>query len=256
MNEKVNSGVDKTLSVLEAVAQHARGLSLAELVRMTGIAKTTAFRILEILSAREFLACNRESGRYTIGIKALEIGLRGLVGQDIVEVSVPYLQELSAVLGETSFLAVYNEGDVVYLYKAEGTASIQTTARLGSRRPAYCTALGKAMLANLPVEAGDRVFEKELPRLTDKTVTDRLGLYEEFARIRSQGYAIDDEGVERGLYCLAVPIYDYTGKVVAAISVSGPVKRMQDNREAVVEALRQAGAAISRRLGFVAAMRR
>ncbi len=256
MSEKVNSGVDKTLNVLEAVAQNAKGLSLAELVKTTGIAKTTAFRILEILAAREYVTRNAENERYTIGIKAVEVGLSGLAGQDLVDVSMPYLQELSATLGETSFLAVYNEGEVVYLYKAEGTGSIQTTARLGSRRPSYCTALGKAMLANLPIEASDRLFEKELPRLTDKTVTDRLKLYEEFARIRREGYAIDDEGVERGLYCLAVPIYDYTGNVVAAISVSGPVKRMQEGRVKLVEALKQAGSTISRRLGFVVTMRR
>ena len=255
MSEKINSNVDKTLSVLEAVAQNSKGLSLADLVKSVGIPKTTAFRILEILSVREYVTWNKENEKYYIGIKALEIGISGLIGQDIVDVSIPYLQELSMTVGETSFLAVYNNGDVVYLYKAEGTSSIQTTARLGSRRPAYCTALGKVILASLPIEETDRVFEKKLGKFTEKTVIDRIRLYEEFAHIRTDGYSVDDEGVEYGLYCLAVPIYNYTGGVIAAISVSGPIKRLNENKEKVIQELRNVGGVISKRLGYVKAMK-
>lgn len=255
MSEKINSNVDKTLSVLEAVAQNSKGLSLVDLVKSVGIPKTTAFRILEILSARDYVTWNKENEKYYIGIKALEIGISGLIGQDIVDVSIPYLQELSMTVGETSFLAVYNNCDVVYLYKAEGTSSIQTTARLGSRRPAYCTALGKVILANLPIEETDRVFEKKLEKFTEKTVIDRIRLYEDFAHIRTDGYSIDDEGVEYGLYCLAVPIYNYTGGVIAAISVSGPIKRLNENKEKVVEELKKVGRVISKRLGYVNAMK-
>lgn len=255
MNEKVNSSVDKTLNVLEAVAGNAKGLSLAELVKLVGIPKTTAFRILDLLAARDYVTWNKENERYYIGIKALEIGISGLIGQDVVDVSIPYLQELSTSVGETSFLAVYNNGDVVYLYKAEGRGSIQTTAQLGSRRPAYCTALGKVILANLSIEETDRVFERKLTKFTEKTIIDRVKLYEEFAKIRANGYAVDDEGVEYGLYCMAVPIYNYTGSVVAAISVSGPIRRLNESQEKVIEELKDVGATISRRLGFVVAMR-
>jgi DNA-binding IclR family transcriptional regulator len=255
MSEKFNSNIDKTLNVLEAVAQNAGGLSLADIVKSVGLPKTSTFRILEILSAREYLSWNKDNERYSIGIKALEIGISGMIGQDVVDVSIPYLQGLSAAVGETSFLAVYNDGDVVYLYKAEGTASIQTIARLGSRRPAYCTALGKVILAHLAIEETERVFERKLAKFTEKTVTDRVRLYEEFAHVRSRGYAIDDEGIECGLYCLAVPIHNYTGAVIAAISVSGPIKRVHENQERVVAQLKTVGETISRRLGYVPAMK-
>ena len=251
MSEKVNSNIDKTLSVLEAVSQNAKGVSLADIVKIVGLPKTTTFRILEILSAREYVAWNADNERYSIGIKALEIGISGLIGLDIVDVSIPYLQDLSTTVGDTSFLAVYNNGDVVYLYKAEGTASIQTTARLGSRRPAYCTALGKVILAYQPIEETDRVLEKKRMKFTEKTVVDRIKLYEEFASIRRDGYSVDDEGIEYGLYCMAVPIYNYTGNVVAAISVSGPTRRIQENREKIIGELKNVGATISRRLGYV-----
>ncbi len=255
MNEKLNSSIDKTLSVLEFIAQNAKGVSLADIVKSVAIPKTTAFRILEILAARDYVTWNQENEKYCIGIKTLEIGITGLIGQDLVDVSIPYLQELSLSVGETSFLAVYNNGDVVYLYKAEGTSSILTTARLGTRRPAYCTALGKVILANLPIEESDRVFAKKLSKFTEKTVTERIKLYEEFSNTRINGYAIDDEGIEYGLYCLAVPIYNYTGGVIAAISVSGPIKRICENREKIVDELKNVGGSISRRLGYVKAMK-
>lgn len=258
MNEKLNSGIDKTLLILEFIATNPKGVSLADIVKSIGVAKTSAFRILEVLLSREYVTRDTESEKYFIGMKTLEIGLSGLIGQDIVEISIPYLRELATTVGETSFLAVYNSGDVVYLYKAEGTKSIVTTATLGSRRPAYSTALGKAILANLPIEECDRIFEKPLEKLTDKTVVERIRLLEEFADVRHNGYAVDDEGIEHGLCCLAVPLYNYTGRVVAAISVSGPVRRMDGDgdRERIVAALQQVGGTISRRLGYVKAMRR
>ena len=98
--ERLSSSVDKTLSILECISQHAKGLSLAEVVRLVGIPKTTAHRILEILLAREYVIWHKDSEQYSIGIKTLEIGLSGLIGQDIVEVSIPYLRELSEKIGE------------------------------------------------------------------------------------------------------------------------------------------------------------
>jgi DNA-binding IclR family transcriptional regulator len=255
MTEKINTGVDRTLNILEFVAQHGRPVSLAEVAKGVDMPKTTAHRILEILAGRDYVEWHADSEKFTLGLKALEVGVSGLVGLDIVDVAIPYLQELSAAVGETSFLGVYNNGDIVYLYKAEGTGAIQTTARLGSRRPAYCTALGKVILANLPVEDADRVLDKKLIRFTERTVVDRVKLYEEFARTRSTGYAIDDEGIEVGLYCLAVPIYNYTGSVVGAISISGPTARMLEQWDRMIDALKGAGEMISRRLGYVRAMR-
>jgi DNA-binding IclR family transcriptional regulator len=254
--EKLNSGIDKTLSILEFISQNSRGVSLADIVKSVGIPKTTAFRILGILLAREYVTWDQDNEKYAIGLKTLEIGLSGLIGQNIVEISIPYMQELSSTFGETSFLAVYNSGDVVYLYKVDGTKSVATRCTLGSRRPAYCTGLGKAILANLPAEESDRIFEKPLEKLTDKTIVDRIRLHEEFARIRLNGYAIDDEGIEYGLYCMAVPVFDYTGRVVAAISVSGPIERMTENREKIIEKLQSTGGMVSRRLGYVKSIRR
>jgi DNA-binding IclR family transcriptional regulator len=255
MAEKLNSSIDKTLSILEFISRNPGSVSLADIVRSVGLPKTTVFRMLGALLAREYVTWDADAEKYSIGLKTLEIGLSGLIGQNVVEISIPYMRELSSAVGETSFLAVYNNGDVVYLYKVEGTQSMVTHCTLGSRRPAYCTALGKAILANLPIEEAERVFEKPLEKLTDKTIVDRVRLLEEFARIRMNGVAVDDEGIDYGLLCLAVPIHDYTGRAVAAISVSGPVQRMNEGRESIVEKLQSVGDQVSRRLGYIKAMK-
>jgi DNA-binding IclR family transcriptional regulator len=255
MAEKLNSSIDKTLSILEFISRNPGSVSLADIVRSVGLPKTTVFRMLGVLLAREYVTWDADTEKYAIGLKTLEIGLSGLIGQNVVEISIPYMRELSSAVGETSFLAVYNNGDVVYLYKVEGTQSMVTHCTLGSRRPAYCTALGKVILANLPIEEADRIFEKPLEKLTSKTIVDRVRLLEEFARIRMNGVAVDDEGIDYGLLCLAVPIYDYTGRTVAAISVSGPVQRMNESRERIVEKLQSAGDQVSRRLGYIKAMK-
>jgi DNA-binding IclR family transcriptional regulator len=254
MIEKLHSGTDKTLSILEFISMNPRGVSLAEIVKSVGMPKTTVFRIMGVLLAREYVNLDEDSGKYSIGLKTLEIGLSGLIGQNIVEISIPYMRTLSSSIGETTFLAVYNNGDVVYLYKVEGTQSVVTHCTLGSRRPAYCTALGKAILANLPIEESERIFEKTLEKLTDKTIVDRIRLNEEFAGIRQDGYAVDDEGIEYGLYCVAVPIHDYTGRVAGAISISGPIARMIANRKKIIDELQSNGGTISRRLGYVKAV--
>ena len=149
------------------------------------------------------------------------------------------------------FLGVYNSSHVVYLYKSEGTLSIQTTAKLGARLPAYCTGIGKALLAFQPLEEIDRVLDKPLIKYTEKTVIDRMKLYEILADIRLKGYSLDDEENEEGLTCIARPIFNYTGNVIGAISVAGPTHRMLPKMERVNDELAYVCLHISRRLGYL-----
>ena len=165
--------------------------------------------------------------------------------------AIPYLQELSTATGETSFLGVYNNGDIVYLYKAEGTGSIRIRRLPGSRRAGILHRAGQGHPGQSAVEEADRVLENKLVRFTERTVVKRVKLNDEFAKARNDGYAVDDEGIEYGLYCLAVPLYNYTGAVVGAISVSGPSKRMLEQWNSTIVALKHAGDVISRRLGYV-----
>lgn len=245
------SGVDKVLTLLEEISEHSDGISLAELVKRTGIAKTTAFRTLETLRQRQYVMQDSGTERYHLDLKSLELGIKGLMNVNLVEVSIPYLKTLSAKTSETCFLGVYNAGHVVYLYKSEGTLAIQTHARLGARLPAYSTGIGKALLAFQPLEEIDRVLSEPLVPFTDNTVTERVALYEMLADIRLKGFSLDNEESEEGLTCVARPVFNYTGGVIGALSVAGPTHRMQRKIAEVNEELEQACLLISRRLGFI-----
>lgn len=252
MTDQINSSnIDKTLTILEAISDCSEGISLAELVKKTKIAKTTAFRILEALKGREYVAFDNISERYLLDIKSLELGIKGLMNVNLVEVSIPYLKTLSSTINETCFLGVYNHGYVIYLYKSEGTMSIQTNARLGSRMPAFCTGIGKALLAYQPLEEIDRVLSEPLIQYTDSTVVDPIELYNILAKIRVDGYSFDHEENEVGLTCVAKPIFNYTGNVIGAISVAGPTYRMEKKLDMVIMNLQNICNTISRRLGYI-----
>lgn len=251
-NESMNSSnIDKVLTILEEISNHSDGISLAELVKQTDIPKTTAFRILETLKERQYVTLDAITERYILDLKSLELGMKGLMNVNLVEVAIPYLKKLSSKTSETCFLGVYNAGFVVYLYKSEGTLSIQTNAKLGARLPAFCTGIGKALLAFQPQEEIDRVLNEPLPRFTERTIVDRVVLYETLADIRLKGCSLDNEENEEGLTCVARPVFNYTGSVVGAISVAGPTHRMLRKIDEVSEELAQVCSLISRRLGHI-----
>lgn len=251
-----NSSVDRALQLLEAIAINKGGITLAELAKELQLPKSTAHRLLETLKSRNYIEFEPGSEKYSIGLKAVEVGVSGLTNLGVVDVAVHYLWDLALTTGETSFLGVFNEGEIVYLYKTEGTQSIRTTAQLGSRKPVHCTALGKAILSSYSLEEVDRILEtKGMERFTEHTITDRQKFHEELSKTRIQGYAVDDEEIEVGLTCLAVPVFNYTGRVIGAISIAGPTLRMVQNRGAFTEKLMETALQISRRLGYVPSMR-
>ncbi|MBP1934559.1 IclR family transcriptional regulator [Ammoniphilus resinae] len=251
-----SSSVDKALAILEYISIGRNGVSLAELVKALDMPKTTVFRLLETLKSRGYVELLPQSDLYSLGLKAIDLGASALGNREIVDVSAPYLREIAETTGETSFLGVYNEGEVVYLYKAEGTRSIRISSQLGSRRPVHCTGLGKAILSAFPLEEVDRIlFEKGMPKYTESTITTLREYHEELSQIRSLGVAKDAEELEQGLSCFAAPIFNFTGYVVGAICISGPTERIEASRQLLIKALREACQQISRRLGFVPTMR-
>lgn len=251
-----NSSIDRALSLLEVVASRVGGITLADIVKEMDIPKTTAFRMLDVLKQRGYVAWEPNGEKYSIGLKMLETGVSGLIRIEVVDAAIPYLADITQTTGETSFLAAFNEGEVVYLYKIESSNSIRTSAQLGARRPAHCSGLGKAILSALSLEEVDRIIEvKGLERKTANTITNRLQLHEELSLSRVRGYAVDNEEGEEGLTCYAVPIFNYSGRVVGAISCAGPTKRVISNNEFILEKVMESGSQISRRLGFVPSMR-
>ncbi|WP_408008335.1 IclR family transcriptional regulator [Pseudalkalibacillus sp. A8] len=252
-----NSAVERALTILELISSKEGPVGVGEIAQELELAKSTTHRILEALKSKQFVEQIEATEKYQIGLKAIEIGMSSLTKWNLVDITAPYLKQLASDLNETAFLGVYDNGEIVYVYKAEGKQSVSTNAQLGTRKPVHCTGLGKSIVSNFQIEEVDHILtEKGMPKYTDKTITDRQKYLEELSEIRQRGYAMDDEEVEEGLTCFAVPIFNYTGNAIAAISVAGPTERILNKKDQVIESLKSVNTFVSTRLGFVPAMRK
>jgi DNA-binding IclR family transcriptional regulator len=223
--------VDRALAALEVLANRSSECSLAELCSALGLHKSTVHRLMMVLEQHRLVDKNPETGRYRLGLKLFEFGSKAIAALDPRRQARPYLDRLQRELGETVFFCILDEGQVLYLDKVESQQSIRTACTVGSRAPAYCTAVGKAMLAELPdAEVNDIVRRWGLKPITANTITTVAGLKAELRAVRSRGYAIDNEEKEEGLRCVSAAVLGNSGKLLAAISVSGPAFRITEER--------------------------
>ena len=206
-----------------------------------------------VLESAHFVEGNAVTGKYHLGSRIMELGLSAVSQLDVYDVAQPHLRSLVEETGEIH-PAVLREGEVVSLSDVESRQTVKTPRTAGSRSPAHCTALGKALLAFCPAEQLQDFFRgRTFKAYTHKTLTTAAQLRAELSRVRERGYAADDEELERGLRCLGAPVRDSSGAVIAAISISGPVFRIDPNRlltlpAAVIRAADQVSALLGYRL--------
>lgn len=244
--------VERALALLQYLARHEGEHGVRALAEAQDLSPSTTYRLLETLAATGFVRQNRQTERYSIGVAAVQLGIAALGALDLTAVAPPALRELVAETGESAFLAVLDDTEVVYLLKEEGRHSIRTTARLGSRRPLHCTGLGKALLAALPPrDAAALLARAGMSRQTAQTITDPERLLAQLAEVRARGYATDREEVEDGLACVAAPIRDYRGVTIAAVSMAGPVARVLPYEERFGQQVAATAAQISTALGYI-----
>jgi DNA-binding IclR family transcriptional regulator len=243
----------KALELLSVFSFREPRLSLAELATRTGIPRATAFRLLSTLEQSGFL--DKVHGAFQPGIKCFVLGNIVAGGLDLRETARPHLVALREATRETTQIAILDHWQVVYLERMLSSLSVgYMRSRAGAILPAYCTGLGKTLLAFRP-EAEVRAWAptQKFAALTPRTITSAKRLLKDLAGIRERGYGLDEEEREKGVTCVAAPIFNHTGDVVAAISVAGPTERMpralvgSDVAAAVVAAAR----AISIDLGAV-----
>jgi IclR family KDG regulon transcriptional repressor len=244
--------VERALVLLRSFLDHEAELAVAEIARFTQLDRSTVFRLLVTLEAHGFVEKNPVTGRYRLGVICLELGSRFLKSSDVRERALGVLDALRSEFGETTHLSILDGSEVVYLEKLPGLLPVGViSSRVGGRAPAYCTGVGKALLAYLPDSELQRLLStSKLARYTDATITDLDELRAELTRILETGYAIDRQEYNIGVECVAAPIFGHDG-VVAAISVSGPVERMEQHVKdrALIEKVQQAAAQISAKLG-------
>lgn len=247
-----NRSLAKALTLIEALASSPRPLTAVQLSQTLKITRPTIYRILKTLTHHGFVTREEGGPSYRLSFRLLDLGQRVLEGTDLLDAARPVLRRLSASCHETVHLAVSEDGRMVYLDKLEGSGPFCTNSRLGRGVPMHCTALGKAVLAFLPPQKAGAVLDHHgMPRHTSRTIVTMPAMDREFARIRRQGYAIDDVEFEEGVRCVGAPIFDHRGIPIAAVSVSAPVSRMPLAKAHAVGAMvRDGGANISRAMGW------
>ncbi len=244
--------VAHALDVLEEFKGDAIELGVTELSKKLKLHKNNIFRLLATLEARGYIEQNKSTENYRLGLKSLELGQTFIRQMGLLRQARPTLEELAARANETSYLAIMRSQDVIYLDVVEANQTVRVASRVGLRLPPFCTAVGKVLIASDSEEELRKKLPEHLEKRTDKTITDSKALIEHLKKVHKQGFALDDEEYEEGVRCIAAPVRDYTGNVVAAISISGPAMRMTDKKivDDLVMAVREGGEEVSRRLGF------
>ncbi len=243
----------RTLSILDYLSTHAgsQGLSLAELAHGMTMNKSTLLRLLATLQDFDLVEKDQKDETYRLGLKTLQLAEACLSSMYLRKIVSPFLIEAMEATRETAHLVVYDSGDVVYIDKIDSPNMIRVVSSVGMHMPAHSTAVGKALLAYLPPSAFEEVLAKGLHSRTSNTLTDAQALQHELAKIRSQGYAFDDEENEPEVRCIAAPLFDYSSHSVAAISISGPTSRITPERvEHLGILVKEIAERVSERLGF------
>ena len=244
--------LDRALAILQMLSAEGPDLSLGAIAEKLQLHKSTIHRLIRVLDRHGMIERNSVNGRYRLGLKLFELGTKAVAQLDLRERARPVLERLVLETNETVHLCVLDGTEVVYLDKVEPVRSIRLASSVGRRNPAYCTAVGKAILAYLPeADVESIVRARGLKAMTANTITSLVELRRELAAIRERGYAIDKEEIEDGVRCVGCVVRDFTGVPVAAISVSGPSFRL--TREKIKRVSRPvivASDTLSTQLGF------
>ena len=247
MNKPAVQVLDRALDLVELLSLEPQGLGVTELGAQLSLHKSTVHRLLTALADRGYI--EKEAGRYKLGLKFVEIASLKLNQLELKTEAAPALRRLAETLGKVAHLAILDGAEAVYIEKLEPVASLRMYSQIGRRIPLHCTALGKSLLSGLnPTALNSLAAQLVFQPFTVKTIVSVGALLEEVRRTRERGWSLDDSEYEEGIRCVAAPIYDYTRRVIAAISVSGPRKE-HDAVDEIARQVKETALVISRRMG-------
>src|SRR6266404_1569271 len=219
--------VRKTFQILSCFRSRADGLTLADISNITSLNKSTAHRLLFHLEAEGFL--QRENGRYRIGQGLFQLGILAPQPLALVKAAHPVMAHLAREIGETINLAILDRAEILILNSLESPHEFRMAAKVGSRKPFYVTALGKAIAAFLARDKQEAILDSlaiPFEHPTPNSIQDFMRLRDELSGVRDRGYSVDNEEAVQGVRAVGAPIFEGSGGVVAAVSVSGPVSRI------------------------------
>ncbi len=245
--------LERASAILDAIARHRDGIGLADLAKAVGLHASTAFHLAKTLVALGYVRQTADTRLYRLGPKIFGLAAAASGELELVRTATPVLEAVAAATGESAHLAIdVVAGEVAVVARTAGAGAFQMVDRTGGVRPAYCTALGKIMLAATAPEAFERYLaEATLTPRTPRTIADPERLRAEIEQVRRQRLAYDDCEFDPEVRCVAAPVRDFTGRTVAAIGLSGPVWRMSLQRlHAVSGDIAAAAARLSAELGW------
>jgi DNA-binding IclR family transcriptional regulator len=253
MEKKIIQSIDRTLQILELFSLEKPEWGVTEISKALNIYKSNVYNVLTTLAERGFVIKDSKTDKYKLGIKFFELGSIVIKNMDLRKIAHPHIEKLSKEFNETVHLGVLDKGRVVSIEREESDKELCSHIEIGKRTPLHCTAVGKAIMAYL---SKDEVYlilkEKGLEKFTENTITTKKDLENELKKIREQGYVVDNMEHEEGVQCVAGPIRDYTGKVIASMSVSGPAFRINEsNIPNIAKKVKEYCDNISKEMGYI-----
>jgi IclR family acetate operon transcriptional repressor len=240
----------RAIRILEAFREGSSP-TVTELARSLKLPKSSVYELVCTLAAEGLLAKEEATNRYRLGLRLVELARSADRDLEVRRVARPLIERLRDRLNETVQLTVLDGDEILYVDGCESSRQLRTFFQFGDRAPLYCTALGKAILANLTPAEIERHLRRSLKAYTPDTLTDPQALRRELARTAARGYSVDDMEHEEGVRCVGAPIRDREGRAFASISASGPAQRLRPGRDReIARQLVAAAEEISRRLGY------
>jgi DNA-binding IclR family transcriptional regulator len=253
MEKKIIQSIDRALQVLELFSLEKPEWGVTEISKALNIYKSNVYNILSTFVEKGFVKKDRKTDKYKLGIKFFELGSVVIKNMDLRKIAHPYIEKLSKEFNETVHLGILDEGRVVSIEREESDKGLCSHIEIGRRAPLHCTAVGKAIMSYLSEEEINLIIkEKGLEKYTENTITNEEELEKEFKKIRKQGYAVDNMEHEEGVRCVAGPIRDYNGKVIASMSISGPAFRIDEsNIPNIAKKVKEYCDCISEEMGYI-----
>jgi IclR family KDG regulon transcriptional repressor len=216
------------------------------------MSKTTVHRVIQTLKALGYVTQEVETERYRLTIRLFELGAKALESVDLVREADVEMRRIGQMTREAVHLGAFDEDAIIYIHKIDADYGLRMQSRIGRRNPLHSTAIGKVLLAWMdPAGAREVLSHVEFRKSTQKTLTCAEAVLSILPHVREQGYGEDNEEQEEGLQCIAVPVFDRFGRVIAGLSISFPTMRCgADTKSHYVALLKQSGLAISTRLGY------
>jgi DNA-binding IclR family transcriptional regulator len=244
--------IERCFAILTEIAKYPDGINLADLSKALGLHTSTAFHLVRTLVDIRAVRQDRVTKRYQLGRTIFAIAANSLTEIQLVSAARPLLEKLSETTGESSHLALPWGSNVVIALRLAGTGSVQLVDRTGGLRPSHCTSIGKIMLAEMsPHQFENFLSTEELKPWTVKTITDPERLRQEIAEVRARGIAYDDAEFDDEARCVAAPVRDFSGQVIAALGISGPIWRMSLPRlQEIARLVSETAAELSSELGY------